>query len=403
MCELKQAILAPPRGFTNAEYAARLHTVQSKMHAQKLACLWLTTEADICYCTGFLSQFWQSPTRPWFVVVPIDGKPIAVIPEIGASCMHNGWMEDIRCWSSPHPSDDGISLLIEALHEVVASAVAAHGQAYARVGVSQGRETHVRMPMADFHKVTAALAPTSISDATAVLRTTRMTKSEAEIDKIRFVAQTVSGVFEDLFDFVDVGMADDTVFRMFKIACLNAGIDDVAYLVGAAGRGGYDDIISPPRGRIISDGDILILDTGATYDGYFCDFDRNYGFGQIDEASKRAYAAVWHATEAGLAAAQPGRRCSDVFSAMHAVLSAAGAMGDNVGRYGHGLGIQLTEPPSHTAWDNTVLQPGMVVTLEPGMVFAPGKMMVHEENMVVRDGGPELLSRRAAHALPIKS
>jgi Xaa-Pro aminopeptidase len=63
--------------------------------------------------------------------------------------------------------------------------------------------------------------------------------------------------------------------------------------------------------------------------------------------------------------------------------------------------MQLTVWPSHTPWDQTVLEPGMVLTLEPGMSFAPGKVMVHEENIVVRAEGAELLTRRAAPELPV--
>jgi len=67
-----------------------------------------------------------------------------------------------------------------------------------------------------------------------------------------------------------------------------------------------------------------------------------------------------------------------------------------VGRLGHGLGTQLTEWPSNTATDNTVLEEGMVVTLEPGMTYAPGKDMVHEEVIVITEDGAEWLSRRAS-------
>ena len=73
----------------------------------------------------------------------------------------------------------------------------------------------------------------------------------------------------------------------------------------------------------------------------------------------------------------------------------------NVGRLGHGLGMQLTEWPSHTPDDDTVLQPGMVLTLEPGLGIAPGRTLVHEENIVIREQGCELLSRRAPPELPI--
>lgn len=63
--------------------------------------------------------------------------------------------------------------------------------------------------------------------------------------------------------------------------------------------------------------------------------------------------------------------------------------------------MQVTEWPSHTASDNTVIEENMVLTLERGLLWAPGKAMVHEENLVVRADGPELLSRRAAAELPI--
>ena len=68
---------------------------------------------------------------------------------------------------------------------------------------------------------------------------------------------------------------------------------------------------------------------------------------------------------------------------------------------GHGLGAQLTEWPSLSASDATRLEAGMVITLEPGMTYAEGTMMVHEENLVITEDGAELLSRRAPDALPI--
>ena len=80
---------------------------------------------------------------------------------------------------------------------------------------------------------------------------------------------------------------------------------------------------------------------------------------------------------------------------MWSVLEANGALGNDVGRLGHGLGIELTERPSITSTDNTTLKAGMIMTLEPGMVYAPGKSMVHEENIVITEDGAEWLSERA--------
>ena len=71
----------------------------------------------------------------------------------------------------------------------------------------------------------------------------------------------------------------------------------------------------------------------------------------------------------------------------------------NVGRLGHGLGMQLTEWPSHIPDDHTVLEEGMVLTLEPGIETRDGRMMVHEEDIVVRSNGAEFLSPLAANKL----
>lgn len=77
--------------------------------------------------------------------------------------------------------------------------------------------------------------------------------------------------------------------------------------------------------------------------------------------------------------------------------------GNNVGRLGHGLGLQLTEPPSNMPGDETVLEPGMVITIEPGMEYDAGKMIVHEENVVITTDGAQLLTRRAPREMPMIS
>ncbi|MDH5411840.1 MAG: M24 family metallopeptidase, partial [Alphaproteobacteria bacterium] len=66
-----------------------------------------------------------------------------------------------------------------------------------------------------------------------------------------------------------------------------------------------------------------------------------------------------------------------------------------------GLGMQLTEWPSNRPGDDTPLVPGMVMTIEPGMEFAPGRMMVHEENIAITEDGSELLTIRAAKEMPV--
>ena len=144
-------------------------------------------------------------------------------------------------------------------------------------------------------------------------------------------------------------------------------------------------------------GDIFLIDTGARYGGYFCDFDRNYTVGAAPtEEAKRVQAALYEATDAGIRAATPGNTAADVFHAQAKVLRDAGFDLGNVGRFGHGLGKLMTEPPSNMPGDSTPLVPGMVLTIEPSAMYGNGKLLVHEENLVVTEDRPKLLSRRAA-------
>ena len=70
--------------FPAAEYRGRVTRLQAGMAGAGIGALWLTSPADVFYVTGFLTRFWESPARPWFVLVPATGDPVAVIPSIGA-------------------------------------------------------------------------------------------------------------------------------------------------------------------------------------------------------------------------------------------------------------------------------------------------------------------------------
>ena len=384
---------APTRGFEQAEFQARTQKAQALMAQQGLEGLLLMTEPDVRYFSGFHTLFWQSPTRPWFLFIPASGKPIAVIPEIGAALMRQTWIEDIRSWSAPAPQDDGISLL----HELLAP-LARRG---ARLGILKGHETSLRMPLGDWERLVQALPGLQLMDATALVQGLRMVKSAAEIEKLAHICTIGSATFDQVPKQISQGMPLEEVFRAFRREALAQGADDTPYLVGGAGPGGYADVISPPSRRPLQAGDILMLDTGATWDGYFCDFDRNFAIETADDAARRAYDVLWRATEAGLAAAQPGNSCRDLFQAMQGVIAELDDQSGDIGRLGHGLGMQLTEQPSHADFDCTRLQEGMVLTLEPSLGYGDGLIMVHEENIVIRADGAELLTRRAPPELPV--
>ncbi|MGC9369263.1 MAG: M24 family metallopeptidase [Paracoccaceae bacterium] len=377
--------------FPAEEYLRRVSALQEGMAREGLDVLLLTSPADVFYVSGFLTRFWESPARPWFVVVPAAGRPVAVIPSIGADLMGRTWLRDIRTWDAPDPADDGVSLLSDTL----ASLVPERG----KVGLPMGPETHLRMPLADYGRIARQIGHRQFVDATAVVQRVREIKSEPEIGKIRAACRVADAAFARVPELARTGRTLAEVFRDFQIALLQEGADWVSYVAGGAGPDGYGDVISPADERALRAGDVLMLDTGAVREGYFCDFDRNFAIGPASDAARRAHAALFAATEAGLAAIRPGMTARDLHHVLSEALRAHGAV-PGAGRLGHGLGLSLTEWPSLLPGDETPLRAGMVLTLEPGVEVAPGRIMVHEENIVLRADGAELLSARAPAELP---
>ncbi|MDC6447918.1 Xaa-Pro peptidase family protein [Alphaproteobacteria bacterium] len=380
------------RGFSEKEFELRLLKAQRIMNAFKLDGILITTPQNIRYFTGYDSQFWESPTRPWFVVVPLSGKPIAIVPEIGESEFKKTWLDDIKTWASPRPDDEGISLVKSTLNDLKKI----HGQ----VGAEFGKEMVIRMPIKDLFKLKETVS-TDIVDGSNAIWDMRMIKTEAEIERIKFICSIASDAYNDLPSKLSKGDTEREVVKKLKIDMINRGADNVPFMPGISGQGGVSQIVCGPTDRELNNGDILFIDTGSTYDGYFCDFDRNFAFGSVSSDVEKVYEVLWQATEAGIKAAVPGATTLDVFNVMNKIIEAGGAIGNNVGRLGHGLGLQLTEPPSYRSEDKTVIQENMVLTIEPSMEYAQGKMIVHEENIVIHKDGAELITKRAAREIPV--
>lgn len=382
--------MSPARGFEPAEFTARTARAQDRMARAGLDAILVTTEPEVRYFTGYLTRFWESPTRPWFLIVPAAGMPIAVIPSIGAALMGQTWIEDIRTWSAPDLVDDGVSLLAETLNEVVPER--------GLIGLPDGHETHLRMPLADYSRMARMIGTRRLGSDGGLIRALRMVKSPGEVARIRQACEIGGRAFRRVPEIARAGVPLDEVFRQFQVLCLEEGADWVPYVAGGAEPGGYTDVISPASETPLASGDVLMLDTGLVRDGYFCDFNRNWSVGPPAASVRSAYAALADTTAAGLEGARPGVTAADLWAAMNAILTRSGG-GTDAGRLGHGLGMSLTEWPSLIPGDRTVLEPGMVLTLEPGIAVG-GRILVTEEDILITETGAELLTTPAGASLP---
>jgi Xaa-Pro dipeptidase len=136
------------------------------------------------------------------------------------------------------------------------------------------------------------------------------------------------------------------------------------------------------------------MDQGCKHEGYFCDFNRNFTVGKATDRVKRAMSLLYDSTSAGISAARPGATAEDLFHAQAKVLTDAGIVLGDIGRFGHGLGKNLTEPPSNMPGDKTKLVPGMVMTIEPSLMMGGDRILVREENLVITEDGHRMLTRR---------
>ena len=381
-----------PGKFTRREFEHRVERACKLMTREKLDGLLVTSETNVEYLSGFTTQFaWNTPARPWYFLLHRNGRGVAVIPEIGISNWRGtSWVEEILTWPSPRPENEGLDLVTNAVHRM--------RRRFGRIGVELGAESRLGMPAADFLRLRRMIRPTRMVDGSPLMSELRLVKSTAEIARIRHICAIASDTFDALPGFFQVGDTESQLVRKFQSDILLRGADKTPYTAIGSGRGGYTSIIAGPTERRIRRGDVFLIDTGSRYGGYFCDFDRNYAIGRVGDQVRRVHDMLYRATDAGIAAARPGNTAADVFAAQAKV---AGIELGNVGRFGHGLGNSLTEPPSNKPGDSTVLEPGVVLTIEPNALYGRGKVLVHEENIVVTRSGAELLSRRAPREMVV--
>ena len=377
--------------FPKEEYLKRLDNIHKKLENENIDAIVITSPANFRYFSGLDSNFWESPTRPWFLIISKNGKIKALVPSIGLSAIESTFIKDIEVWQSPNPKDEGTSLLKKIIKTFPKNS---------NIGFELGKETYLRMSIKEFLKIKKDLQEYNFIDSTNIVWSLRKIKSDLEIKNIEKVCSITSKVFNNLINKISLGMSEREIATIFKKDLINNGVDYIMYLSCASGINGYNQIICNPSEKKIGDGDILIIDTGSTLNGYYCDFDRNFGFGNINQKSLDAYNKLWNATEKTLEIIKPGISCKEVYESLSKNLFSSNVK-SSVGRMGHGFGLQLTEPPSIMIDDNTILEKNMILALEPSIEIENDLMLVHEENILITQNGNRLLSSRTPKELPV--
>jgi Xaa-Pro aminopeptidase len=231
-----------------------------------------------------------------------------------------------------------------------------------------------------------------IRNAPALVERARMVKDENELDLIRAAVKLGAKLFDRALEVLRPGAKETDVAAEMEYAARRAGAAEMSFptIIASGARSAL------PHGRAseqsIAPGGFVVCDFGVILGGYCSDQTRTVWVGRESKEARKAYDAVLDAQLAAVAAVRPGVSVGEVDAAAREVLRKAG-----LGRYfthstGHGVGLEIHESPRIAAGQKEVLQPGMVITIEPGVYF-PGKRGVRIEDMVVvNEGGCEVLT-----------
>ncbi|MFO7540442.1 MAG: Xaa-Pro peptidase family protein [Chloroflexota bacterium] len=239
------------------------------------------------------------------------------------------------------------------------------------------------------HRYAPGLQTTHADDIIAQIR---MVKDESEITAMKYAVAVAEAAMEALLPQIKVGQTEKQVAAMLTGLLLEAGGDSIAFgPIVSAGPNSASPHATPTE-RPLQNGDLLVIDWGVYVDGYPSDITRTYAVGQIDEELAHIHQIVQAANEAGKAAARPGASGQDVDRAARAVIDAAGYGEYFIHRTGHGLGLEVHEPPNMVEGNTAPLLVGNVFTVEPG-IYLPERGGVRiEDNVLITPEGHHSLT-----------
>jgi Xaa-Pro aminopeptidase len=353
-----------------AAAVGRLAGLRAWMARHDLGAVYVTRPVSIAYLTGFstdpherLMALAVGPDRATLIVPAIEHENAVRQQEAHA---------DVVSWR------DG-----EDPHRLVSDALVKA----ARIGVEKD---HLTLLAAEGLRSRAGAR--DLVDVAPEIRRLRRTKSPAEVQKLARAAAITDAVTDEVIGRLSAGMSELAVANLLG-ASINAQGANLSF--DSSVQSGTNSAVPHhrPSGRVLSAGDLLLLDFGAEFEGYHADTTRMAVVGAPSSRQADMHALVLRAHDAALAAVRAGTTTGAVDAAAREVIEAAG-LGDRFfHRTGHGLGLEIHEDPSLDPGSTTVLEAGMAMTVEPGVYFPGWGGVRIEDDVIVEATGCRVLTR----------
>lgn len=373
--------------FPTDEYEARLRVAQRRMEELRLDVVVMIQRENVEYFSGLQTGHWGSKTfQSGAVVIHQEQDPILVVPDFfNGTADGSSWIKQRRHFTEPHARPRGFSLaVIQAIKELGADS--------GSVGLELGEHLTPAWNLEDYHAIRDALSNATFSSGADVIWSCRMIKSAREIERMRLITDITDQAVLETRSKLERGMTEEDVAIAASSAMINRGADGITFMNIRAGLDRYACADSLPAKRPIGPGEMLLIDVGGRRRTYTTDVAYVAHIGEPTRRHIEVYDAVIRSHEAALAATRPGVRASEVYWAGINVLKEFG-FGKTLDMIGHGIGLDVHEPPMLTPYDDRILEPGMTFAIEPWLydVTNLGFFCV-EEIVLVTDTGCEVIS-----------
>lgn len=381
--------------FPTDEYLARVSKAQKLMDERGIDALLLTAKENVIYFSGIRTIGWNSKHRPMGVVVPRNpDKPVMlIIPEnLFEVAYYSSWIDELRPWGGWR-RDDAVPDPLTAFR----NACQAVGAGQGTIGLELGYGQRIAMSQADYDSLRGQLGGAQFVDAGPLLWDLRMIKSDREIEMLRKACDATTKAFERGFGALRPGMTERELGAVVMAELALETQELPGFVMVRSGQMKYGMVNVAPFEKPMNPGELVVLDVGANYNYYWSDFMRMASIGEPSPEQRRFFDADLASQKAGVAVIKPGIKLHEIFDACYDVLMEHDMKEHVPGleRVGHGLGLDVHEPPSIAKGSDVIVQPNMVLTVEPIFWDKPDHVIGNfaiEDIVLVTETGHEILS-----------
>lgn len=386
--------------FSSDEYLQRARRAQEFMVQEKMDALMVTGDFSAAmnyyYLSGHLPRDYQSNfSRPHVMILTQDGRASLLVYNVNReNALETSWVKDVRMYGPPFE--------FGALRDVLVDM----GLQSARIGAELGVDQRLWFPVQEFLRLQQSLSSASFVDASKLLWRLRMIKSPAEVDLIRTADGINDRALRRAFSELKEGDTEQDVARLVCRYLVDEGAFRpphsqilVMSAQKARSKGHRARMLGPSEDRL-GKGDILFVDSGAIYEGYWGEFNRMAVVGKPTAAQEESHRKIRTVVSRSIEEAfKPGNSFRRIMEHMVDIYKDLDLGEDQYAKYvrppyfhlAHGVGLNGSEPPFVRMDDDSPLEVGMVVDVE-AYLTAEGITYGSEEDIVITENGAEVLS-----------